>query len=182
MLALRVFQSCLSTLAVNFLFRERLRPSRPHVFLLPGICEKKTMGRGFERLVTSELTSAQCPRASPSPQRERAFARPLPSTWSASLRCERHDLVQCEWWRNRWHEELICIMTKAVNELGLEWSLLRSHLTAGWTSVFSRDAIKPPANARPPSSPKFLRAHDIVARPPFVSHPYFYFSCSHICW
>ncbi len=27
-------------------------------------------GRGFEQLVTSELTSAKCPRASPSPQRE----------------------------------------------------------------------------------------------------------------
>ncbi len=33
---------------------------------------------------------------------ERAFARPLHSTWSASLRCERHDLIRCEWWRNRW--------------------------------------------------------------------------------
>ncbi len=51
--------------------------------------------------------------------------------------------------------ELICIMTKAVNELGLEWSLLRSHLTAGWTSVFSRDAIKPP---RQRSSPFFPRS------------------------
>ncbi len=32
------------------------------------------------------------------------------------------------------------------------------------------------------SSPKFIRAHDIVARPPLVSHPSFCFSCSHICW
>ncbi len=31
---------------------------------------KKQRGRGFERPVTSELTSAQCPCASPSPQRE----------------------------------------------------------------------------------------------------------------
>ncbi len=52
-------------------------------------------------------------------------------------------------------------MTKAVNELGLEWSPLRNHLAAGWTSVFSRGAIKPPANARPPSFPKFIRAHDM---------------------
>ncbi len=59
MLALRVFRSCLSALAISFLFRERLRPSRPPVF------------RRFERRVTSELTSAQCPHASPSPQRER---------------------------------------------------------------------------------------------------------------
>ncbi len=32
---------CLSVLAVSFLFRERLRPSRPSVCFLPGICEKK---------------------------------------------------------------------------------------------------------------------------------------------
>ncbi len=31
---------------------------------------KKQRGRGFEQPVTSELTTAQCPRASPSPQRE----------------------------------------------------------------------------------------------------------------
>ncbi len=31
---------------------------------------KKQWGRGFERPVISELTSTQCPRASPSPQRE----------------------------------------------------------------------------------------------------------------
>ncbi len=35
-----------------------------------GPARKKQRGRGFERLETSELTSAQCPRASPSPQRE----------------------------------------------------------------------------------------------------------------
>ncbi len=97
MLRLRVFQSCLSALADSFLFRERLHLLRPPVFFLSGICEKKTVSRGFERAVTSELTLAQCPRASPSLQRERAFARPLHSTWSESLRCERHDLVGCEW-------------------------------------------------------------------------------------
>ncbi len=79
--------------------------------------------------------------------------------------------------RLRVDKELIHIMTKAVNELGLEWSPLRSHREAGWTNVFSGGTIKPPANARPPSSPKFIRAYDIVARP----HPSFCFSCSHIC-
>ncbi len=68
--------------------------------------------------------------------------------------------------RLRADEELIHIMTKAVNELGLEWSPLRSHLAAGWTSIFSWGAIKPSANAHPPSSPKFIWAHDIVAHPP----------------
>ncbi len=57
--------------------------------------------------------------------------------------------------RLRIDEELIRIMTKAVNELGLKWSppeeLSRSRLDK-W---FSRGAIKPPANAHPPSSLKF---------------------------
>ncbi len=35
-----------------------------------GPVRKKQRGRGFEQPVTSELTTAQCPRASPSPQRE----------------------------------------------------------------------------------------------------------------
>ncbi len=35
-----------------------------------GLVRKKQWGRGFERPVISELTSTQCPRASPSPQRE----------------------------------------------------------------------------------------------------------------
>ncbi len=51
--------------------------------------------------------------------------------------------------RLRADEEL---MTNAINELGLEWSPLRSHLATGCTSVFSRGAFKPPANARPPST------------------------------
>ncbi len=45
---------------------------------------------------------AECPRVLPSPQRESEFARPLHSTWSASLRCERYDLVRYRWRRNRW--------------------------------------------------------------------------------
>ncbi len=54
----------------RFLFRERPRPSRPPVFFLPGTCEEKTAGRGSQRLVESELTPAQIPRASLSPNRE----------------------------------------------------------------------------------------------------------------
>ncbi len=211
LLALQVFQSCLSALAVSFLFRERLHQSRPPVSFLPGICEKKTSCRGFERPVTSELPSAQWLGASPSLQRERAFAHPLHSTWS-------RDMISFSasdgrnWWqtfflvaldtvlsgtmtdpailpsssshyaRLRADEELIGIMTKAVNELGLEWSPLRSHLAAGWTSVFSWGAIKPPSQRSFPSSPKFIRAHDIMARPPLFSHPSICFSCSHIRW
>ncbi len=43
---------------------------------------------------------------------------------------------------------------------------LRSHLAAGWTSVFSRGAIKPPTNALSPSSPFFPFApHSSRIRP-----------------
>ncbi len=40
-------------------------------------------------------------------------------------------------------------MTKAVNELGLEWSPLKSHLAAGWMSVFSRALSSPPSTLVP---------------------------------
>ncbi len=43
LLSLREFQSCLSVLTDSFLFRERLRPSRPPVFFLRGTCEEKTL-------------------------------------------------------------------------------------------------------------------------------------------
>ncbi len=137
---LNVFQSSLSALAVSFLFRERLRPSRPPIFFLPGICEKKKFPPW----------------------------KPLSSSHNARLRAD---------------EELICIMTKAVNELGLEWSPLRSHLAAGRTSVFSRGAIKPP---RQRSSPFFPEVHTSsrycgTPHPTLVLYPFFCFSCSHIC-
>ncbi len=62
---------------------------------------------------------------------------------------------------------------------GLRWGSISQQ--AG--RVFSHRALsKPPTNARPPSSPKFIRAHYIMARPPLVSHPSFCFSCSHIHW
>ncbi len=191
MLALRVFQSCLSVLAVSFLFRERLHPSRPPVFFLPGICEKKISGQRIWAAGDKRAHFGSMPAY---------LARPLHSTWSASLRCERHDLVRCEWRRNRWQpfflvasdtEELSCSVTDptllplsswAFNELGLEWSLLRSHLAAGWMSVFSQGAIKSPTNTCPPSSPTFVWAHDILVCPPLVSHTSLCFSCSNICW
>ncbi len=65
---------------IAFFSKSGSAPRALPFFFLPGICEKKTAGRGFEQPVTIELTLAQCPRASPSPQRERAFACPLHST------------------------------------------------------------------------------------------------------
>ncbi len=61
-----------------------------------GPVRKKKRGRGFEQLVTSELTPAQCPRTSPSPKREHS---PVLFTQhdQRPCGCERHDLVRCEW-------------------------------------------------------------------------------------
>ncbi len=190
LLTLWAFQSCLSALAVSFLFRERLRPSHPPVFFLPGICEKKQWAEDLSGRwqASSRRLNARVPHRH---HRERAFVRPLPSTWSLSFRSEQHYLIWCKWRRSRWllfflaasdvevcsgsgtdsalltlssshnarlraDEELIYIMTKAVNELRLEWSPLRSHLAAGWMSVFSRGAIKAP---RQHSSPFFSEVH-----------------------
>ncbi len=68
--------------------------------------------------------------------------------------------------RLRADEELIGIMTKAVNELGLEWSPLRSHLAAGWTSVFSWGAIKPPSQRSSPFYPEVHTSSRYYGTPP----------------
>ncbi len=78
----------------------------------------------------------------------------LPTSSSCNARLRADD---------RAHDKL---MTKAVNELGHEWSPLRRHLVAGWMSVFSRGAIKPPANACPPSSPKIMTSSRYCGTPP----------------
>ncbi len=50
---------------------------------------------------------------------------------------------------------------------GLRWGAISQQ--AG--RVFSHEALsKPPANLRHPSSPKFIRGHDIMVRPPLISH------------
>ncbi len=62
-------------------------------------------------------------------------------------------------------------------------ALVVSFLFRDWLLPSCHPAFSlPGANARPPSSPKFIWAHDIVACPPLISHPSFCFSCSHICW
>ncbi len=42
----------------------------------------------------------------------------------------------------------------------------RSHLVAGWTSGFSRGAIRPSVNAHPPSYPKFMTSSQNRGAPP----------------
>ncbi len=102
MLALRVFQSCLSVLADSFIFRE-LWDSAPHTlpfFSSRDLLEKNSGQRiwaaGDKQAQVGSMPACLAVTA------ERIFACPLHSTWSASLRCERHNLVWCEWWRNRW--------------------------------------------------------------------------------
>ncbi len=109
-----------------------------------GPVRKKQRSRGFERSVTSEPTSAQCPRARESirPSSSLAAASDMisfggsdgemddslmlaasdveelsgsvtdPTLFSLSSSCNA---------RLRMDEELIRVMSKAVNELGLEW-------------------------------------------------------------
>ncbi len=71
-------------------------------------------------------------------------------------------------WADEWQR-----LSMSSGSNGLRWGAISQQ--AG--RVFSHGELS--SNA---SSPKFIRAHDIVARPPLVSHPSFCFSCSHICW
>ncbi len=74
----------------------------PPVFFLSGICEKKTVSRGFERAVTSELTLAQCPTClavtaegesiRPSSSLNMIRVPPLWATWSRWVR-----VMQIRW-------------------------------------------------------------------------------------
>ncbi len=80
---------------------------------------KKQRGRGFEEPVTSKLTSAQCPHASPSLQREHSPV--LFNQHDQRPSAAASDMIR-DWPRPL---AVICfmhVMTKAVNELGLEWS------------------------------------------------------------
>ncbi len=63
--------------------------------------------------------------------------------------------------RVRTDEELVVSMSSGLSGLHL-----RSHLAAGWMSGFSWGAIKPPTNARPPSSPKSMPSSLNCGAPP----------------
>ncbi len=201
MLALQVFQSCLSVLVDSFIFRERLRPSRPPVSFLQGSVRKKKWAEDLSsrwQASSSRLNACvprrHCRGREYSPvlftqhdQRPSAVSDIIlfgasdgeiddslfymtASDTEESLGCVTDPALlptssSCNT-RLKADEELICIMTKAVNELGHEWSPLRRHLVAGWMSVFSRGAIKPPANTRPPSSPKIMTSSRYCGMPP----------------
>ncbi len=150
--------------------------------------------------MTSELMPVQCPRASPSPQREHLpvlfnqhYQRPSAAVSDKillgvsdnelddSLSLAASDAEELSGdvtdpsflpssasrnTRLRADEELIRVMTKAVNELGLR---LRSHLAVGWMSGFFLGAIRPSANARPPSSSKYTTSSQNRSAPPYSS-------------
>ncbi len=156
---------------------------------------KKLRGRGFERPVISEPTLAQCPRASPSPQREHSPVlftqhgqRPFMAAsvmisfggsdgeMDDSLSLEASDaeelsgsvtdlaLLPPSSSRNarlRTDEELMRIMTKAINELWFKWSLSeepsRSRLDE-WSLPGHHQA------PRQRSSPFFSEVHDELTK------------------
>ncbi|KAI2660631.1 ORF V: Enzymatic polyprotein [Labeo rohita] len=73
------YESLLSALTDSVLFRTRLRPRALPFPSSQEPVKKKQRGRGSQRSELGELTSAQPPRASPSPQREGSpvlFTRP----------------------------------------------------------------------------------------------------------
>ncbi len=92
----------LPVLTDSFHFRERLRPSRPPVFFLPGTCEEKTAGQRIRTASEKRAHAGTMPECL-AITTEKAFACPLDPTRSASLcGCERHDLIRCEWQRIGW--------------------------------------------------------------------------------
>ncbi len=74
-------------------------------------------------------------------------------------------------------------MTKAVNELGLEWSPLRSHLSSRLDECFLMGCCqRPPPTLVPLLSRSSYELTILWHAPPFVSHLSFCFSYSHIRW
>ncbi len=92
--SLREHQSRLSALADRFLFRERLRPSRPPIFFLPGTCEEKTVGQRAR--ASSRWLRSRVPR----PRHTERFLPSFFPTWPAShCKRERSGLVRGKWRR-----------------------------------------------------------------------------------
>ncbi|KAI2646361.1 Avirulence protein AvrBs3 [Labeo rohita] len=155
--------------------------------------KKKQRGRGSRRPELDELTSAQPPRASPSPQREGSpvlFARPdlCPSAAASdmvSFGGSEDDLLDSmslaasdaeelsgsvndpaplpsadtsdSRTRTGMDAELFRVLTRAVDELGLEWSPQRSPHAASSMSGSCRGAPRPLDSELLRSSLKFTR-------------------------
>ncbi len=169
LLSLREFQSCLSALTDSFLFRERLRSSRPPLFFVPGTCEKKKSGAedlSSRWQASSCWLNAHVPRhhhkesihLSSSPSMICVPLR-LRATWSRSVWVTMNCLTSCRYLLHAMPDSVQLKSSSALwlrlsTSLGSNGLRLRNHLAAGWTSGFFRGAIRPSANARTPSSPK----------------------------
>ncbi len=167
LLSLRV-QSCLSALADSFLFRERLRPScpfppPPRFLPLRDLWGKNSGQRiwvaGDKRAHVCSMPA--CLAVTP----ERESIRPssslnmisvpprLRATWSHSVR------VTAKWMTAFLMRSSSASWQRLSMSSGSKGLRLRSHLAAGWTSVFSRVG---PLSQPPPqrSSPFFPEVHD----------------------
>ncbi len=204
MLALRVFQTCLSALVVSFLFWEWLRPSRPPVFFLPGICEKKQRA---EDLISRWQASSH-PHVPRRHRRGREHSpilftqhdqRPSAVSDMISLGASDGEIDDRLFLAASGAEVLSGSVTDPAHSLssssrnsrprahphhdkGCQWT--RARMVSAEEPSHSRldECFFTGRYQAPPSFPKFIRAHDIMARPPLISHPSFCFSCSHICW
>ncbi len=160
-----------------------------------GPARKRQRGRGFERPETSELTSAQCQRASPSPQREDSpvlFTQPDQRPTAAvsdmisfgasddemddSLSLVASDTEELSGSmtdptllppsssrsaRPRTDDELVRVMSKAVGELGLEWSPPEEPSRSRLDEWFLPGRQQTP---RQRSSPFFPEVHDELTK------------------
>ncbi len=172
-------------------------------FSSQGPARKRQRGRGFERPETSELTSAQCPHASPSPKREGSpvlFTQPdqYPSAAASdmisfgasdddmddSLSLAASDAEELSGWvtdpallppsssrsaRPRTDDELVRVISKAVGELGLEWSPPQEPSRSRLDEWFLPGRQQAPRHR---SSPFFPEVHDELTkswRAPYAS-------------
>ncbi len=160
--SLREFQSCLSTLTDSFLFRERLRPA-PSRFLHPrdlwgknnGAEDSSGQWQASSRHLTTKWMTAFLWRL----QMQRSYR----ALWLTPPSCCHllHATPDSERMRSS-----SASWQKLSTSSGSNGLRLRSHLAAGWTSGFSRGAIRPSAKARPPSSPKFMKSSRNRGTPP----------------
>ncbi len=126
--------------------------------------------------MTSELTPAQCPRASPSPQREHS-----PVLFTQHDQCPSAAVSDMTSFGVSDNELDDSLSLEAVDAEGLSGSVTdpallpqsgcqrgyyKGCLAAGWTSGLSLGAIRLSANARPPSFPKCTMSSQNRGVPP----------------
>ncbi len=137
--------------------------SAPHALTYSssqGPVRKKQWGREFEQPVTSELTSAQCPHASPSPQIEHSSV--LFTQHNQRPSAAASDMIS---------------FGASDNELDDSLSLVASD-TEELSGSVTDPALLPSSASR---NARIVARLEIMARPLLISHLSFCFRCSHIC-